>query len=672
MSKRRAPQAASPERGTGRRQRVDLALYRGLFEQAPMGMALSDGAGRLIDVNPALCSLFGRSREALLEQPASDLAPEHGEELDERIAQVARGSAGPCELETRIPQADGDSRSVRLRIHPPSDPGASQGAVLYVEDIEELRRAEEARVAAEARFQSFFEQAPLAMALQRPDGSTRAVNPGFVKLWNIDPDAVETILASYNIREDEQLDRLGLREAVDRAFRGEPSEGPLARFDPQSSPALEKAGSAAGEPRWIRTLMFPICDARGEVREMVLINEDFTERVSLEQQLRQSQKLDAIDRLAGGVAHEFNNVLTVVVCNLEVALASLPARTKAAECLSTALGASRRAGRLTGQLLAFARQAGVDPAQIGPREVLEDVTGLLAHALDPEIELQTDVAPDAWAIRGDPGAVTQLLMNLCINGRDALRSVGLQPAGGQRPCIRIDVANTSFSQQDIADVVGARPGEFVRITVSDNGPGIPPELRDRIFDPFFTTKGEGEGTGLGLSVVRGIAEQQDGWVDVVSQPDAGAHFTVYMPRSKGPARGTLPAMPTGEPVRGDETVLVVDDEAAVREAARQALEACGFHVLLSSSGIAAVDVLSEADGPIDLVVLDLRMSGGSGRDVLAWMHERRAESKVLVISGHGALADWQELQRLGARAFLPKPFGPADLARAVRTVLDED
>jgi signal transduction histidine kinase len=265
----------------------------------------------------------------------------------------------------------------------------------------------------------------------------------------------------------------------------------------------------------------PVPDERGEVAGRVHLLADITERRQLEEQLRQAQKMEAVGRLAGGVAHDFNNLLTAIIGNLALLLRETGGDDARREWLLATEQAAWRASELTRQLLGFSRQAPLrlQPLDLGP--CVRETLGLLRRAVDPRVEFEVRTAGDLWLVQADPGQMSQVVMNLCFNARDAM------PGGGR---LVVEAANVVLGAADAPAHPGGRPGEFVRLSVCDTGSGIPPEVRSRIFDPFFTTKEQGRGTGLGLAVVFGIVQQHQAWIECRSAPGEGTSFDVYLPR----------------------------------------------------------------------------------------------------------------------------------------------
>ncbi|MDB5313122.1 MAG: Blue-light-activated protein, partial [Gemmataceae bacterium] len=377
----------------------------------------------------------------------------------------------------------------------------------------------------------------------------------------------------------------------------------------------------------------------------------------LEEQFRQAQKMEAVGRLAAGVAHDFNNLLTIINGYSEIVLDTLPAADPNRDLLAEIRNAGERSAGLTRQLLAFSRQTVLESRVLDPNALVRDAEKLLRRLIGEDVALTAHLAPDAGRILADPGQLEQALVNLCVNARDAM------PEGGE---LTVRTRNEDVG----GDRPDARPGPYVVITVTDTGHGMDEATKARIFEPFFTTKGVGQGTGLGLAMVYGFVRQSGGFVAVESEPGRGTRFDVYLPRASAapkPGSGVVP----GPVPRGTETILLVEDEAAVRGLARHVLAGCGYTVLEAAHGREAVRVAEAHRGKVDLVVTDVVMPGGmGGRRVAEAVAAAHPEAKVLYVSGYTDDAVVRHGVTEAGTAFLQKPFTPAVLARKVREVLD--
>jgi nitrogen-specific signal transduction histidine kinase/ActR/RegA family two-component response regulator len=398
----------------------------------------------------------------------------------------------------------------------------------------------------------------------------------------------------------------------------------------------------------------------GRLAELVLVN-DVTERKQLEEQLRQSQKMEAVGQLAGGVAHDFNNLLTAITGYSELTLRWLPEDSAMRHNVLEIKKAGERAASLTRQLLAFSRRQVLQPVVLDINSLVTDVSKMLRRLVGEDIEFITLLRPEAGRINADPGQIEQVLMNLVVNARDAM------PRGGK---LIIETANVELDEAYADRHVAVNPGSYVMLAVSDTGTGMDEETRARIFEPFFTTKEEGKGTGLGLSTVYGIVKQSGGNVWVYSEVGRGTTFKIYLPRVAEDTQEQVPAVEREELLRGTETILLTEDEGLVRRLVREALETYGYTVLETTSGGEAISACEGYDGPIHLLVTDVIMPGMDGRELANELTRLRPEMRVLFMSGYTDDAIVHHGVLDADMPFLQKPFSPDDLARKVREVLD--
>jgi CheY-like chemotaxis protein len=379
----------------------------------------------------------------------------------------------------------------------------------------------------------------------------------------------------------------------------------------------------------------------------------------VEEQLRQSQKMEAIGSLAGGVAHDFNNLLTAINGYSELALMDKSNTHPDYEYLRDIRNSGERAAGLTRQLLAFSRKESVQARVQSLNTIVAEMQSMLRRLIEENVEIQTCLDPEAGPVNVDKGQVVQILMNLVVNARDAM------PQGGR---LLVDTRRVRLEKSARDLLLPAAPGAYVALSVKDTGTGMTPEIRAKIFEPFFTTKPVGKGTGLGLAVVYGVVKQLGGGIAVQSEPGEGSTFSIYFPEVR---EGTLSASESpgrGIPksYRGGETILVVEDEDRVRKFIKQALTAQGYRVLESRNGVEALKLLHEFEQPLDLVVTDM-----GGRELAAQVSSRRPFLPVLYTSGYSKEPRDSQEPPPPAEHFLPKPFGPRDLARKVREVLDQ-
>ena len=447
--------------------------------------------------------------------------------------------------------------------------------------------------------------------------------------------------------------------------------GPLLRGSAVSAHEHIRVVTAHGAIRWLVLRVRSERDTNGKVLGLCGTLYDITERkaegVRREEQLRASQKMEAIGRLAGGISHDFNNLLTVILSYAQLIEEAVGSNGAVSADVTELRRASERAGELTRQLLAYSRQQLLKPTNLDLDKAVADMATMLRRVIGEDIALTLVPGPRAATVRADAGQIEQVIVNLAVNARDAM------PGGGT-----LTIATTSAELDDsVGDLWGVRvvPGPYVVLSVTDTGQGMDKETQRRIFEPFFTTKDLGRGTGLGLATVYGIVKQSGGYIWAESAPDRGTTFRVYLPQIgpgtmdpvAAPRRFTLP--------RGTETILIVEDEYTVRALARRVLERAGYTVLDAGTAAQGFAVMSTYGSSIDLLLTDIIMPGATGRDLAQLVTTSNPTVKVLYMSGYddGELA--ARLEGLGGAlapdiALLEKPFTPEGLARRVREVLD--
>ena len=384
-----------------------------------------------------------------------------------------------------------------------------------------------------------------------------------------------------------------------------------------------------------------------------------SERDAMAEQLRLAQKMEAVGQLAGGVAHDFNNLLTAILGYSQLLAPQLRGDPEQFSAIEEIRKAGERAAGLTRQLLAFSRKQVLEPRVLDLNKVADQIQGMLSRLIGEDIQVVMNLDPALGCVRADAGQIEQVIVNLAVNARDAM------PRGGQ---ISLETANVELDESYAQTHVPVQPGSFVMLAVSDTGAGMDAATRQRIFEPFFTTKGKGEGTGLGLSTVYGIVKQSGGYIWVYSEPGRGTTFKIYLPRVDDPSEGPVVPSTAALPAGGNETILVVEDEEAVRKLACKTLEARGYRVLEAADGGEAVAIAGTQS--VDLLLTDMVLPGMGGGEIAARIRDIHPRAKVLYTSGYtDDVIVRRGLMERGA-AFLEKPFTPSILARRVREVLD--
>ncbi len=633
-----------------RRIRRSEGRYRLFLDAAPDAIVVTDRDDRVVLFNDAAERLVGSPAAAVLGEPVSKVIDLHRPGSPSGSQASTRGLGGsspPRELEAR--RSDGSRFWAESTI---ADLGLGQepGTTVIFRDVSARHAAEDALRTSQER---------LAFALQAGRMGTWEweLTSGRID-WS---DSMESIagIASGSFGGTYEAftelvhpdDRQAMRHAVEHAIASDGEYLVECRMGPPGA----QATPIVAQGRVVR-------DAFGKPVRMVGVALDVTARRELEGQLRHAQKMESVGRLAGGIAHDFNNLLTVITGHGDLLAQSLDEGDPRQADVAAINAAAARAATLTRQLLAYGRQSLMRPEPIDLNAVVSDIEPMIRRLIGEDVELRTSLEPGLGWVQADAGQLDQVILNLVVNARDALSSGGT---------IELATANVRLDETYAAEHAGARPGSFVMISVSDNGVGIDDATLGRIFEPYFTTKDRGRGTGLGLATVLGIVEQSGGHIDVSSKVGEGTTFRVYLPGQADPKAAAAPDHDaTGSHAGGHETVLLAEDEEAVRRLATMALERNGYQVIPAADGKAALVAAAAHDGPIDLLLTDVIMPGLNGRELATQFATIHPETRVLYMSGYAGEALSAQGVLDPSVAFLAKPFVPAELARKVRDVLD--
>jgi len=539
------------------------------------------------------------------------------------------------------------------------------GAVVAMRDITERKRAEQELEETRAILQAALDNSQAGIAIaEAPEGKLRYVNQaGLFMRGKPAEEVVQNIDLQHYVDSWQLLDLAGhplQREDV-----------PLARAILYGEMCTREfiIRRAANDDVVVWANAAPIHDASGKITAGIVVFLDITdqkkaeaERAALQTQLAQALKMESVGRLAGGVAHDFNNMLGVILGNAEMMMAQLAPTDPLAADLAEIKKAAQRSADLTRQLLAFARKQTVAPRVLDLNEIISGMLKMLQRLIGENIDLTWRPGAELWPVNIDPAQVDQILVNLCINARDAISGVGK---------LTITTANVQCDEAYCSGHAGVLPGEYLLLTVSDTGCGMTEETRSHLFEPFFTTKGVGEGTGLGLAMVYGVVKQNNGFIYVYSEPGQGATFRIYLPRCARPDAPSPEVLPVLPCPPGHETVLVVEDEPAILSLGQRVLALQGYQVLTASTPSEALQLADTHAGEIHLLLTDVIMPEMNGRDLAQRLRTRYPHLKRIFMSGytadiiahHGVLEDGVH--------FLQKPFTIAELARSVRAALDE-
>jgi len=522
------------------------------------------------------------------------------------------------------------------------------GTVCVCRDLSERKRAERAQAEAEAKYRTLVEQvnAITYIAEIGIDGQWYYVSPQVERILGYTPEewlALSKNWADY-IHPD---DRATVMAAEDASQKGEPFQ---AEF---------RVRRKDGREVWLNDTGVVVQGSNAHpLMEGIIV--DITERKQLETQLQQSQKMEAVGRLAGGIAHDFNNLLTIITGYTDLALSrpAVPLDLRAdIERIENAAG---RAAALVRQLLAFSRKQVLQPKLLDLNAIVVNMEKLLRRLVDDNIEMSTSVRDNLGKVKADPAQIEQVIMNLVVNARDAM------PQGGR---LLLETSNVNLDAAYAFEHASVKPGKYVMLAVSDTGTGMDSETVAHIFEPFYTTKEAGRGTGLGLSTVYGIVKQSGGYIWVYSEPGKGSTFKVYLPRVEEAQEAETAKPGPFSDQRGSETILLVEDEEAVRDLVKTILTGQGYHVIVARNPRHAEEVAEKYPGEIHLLLTDVVMPGTSGRELAVLITRRRPHVRVLYMSGYteNVVTSGGLLEE--GLAFLQKPFSPALLVQRIREVL---
>jgi signal transduction histidine kinase/CheY-like chemotaxis protein len=416
-------------------------------------------------------------------------------------------------------------------------------------------------------------------------------------------------------------------------------------------------GELTIEARW--TL---IRDTDGHPKSVLAINTDVTEKKKIEAQFMRAQRMESIGTLASGIAHDLNNILAPIMMSIDI-LKSDSDSPETKQILETIGVSAKRGADIVRQVLTFARGMEGERIEVQPKHLLNDLENIIKDTFPKDIRLQFSIPNDTWTILGDPTQVHQILLNLCVNARDAM------PNGGS---LTVGVQNSVLDDQYVAMNIQAKPGRYVNITVTDSGTGMPPAIVDKIFEPFFTTKELNKGTGLGLSTVMAIVKSHEGVINVYSEPGKGTAFNVYLPAMELSTEARKEQSDQASLPRGNgEMILVVDDEASILTITGQTLQAFGYQVLTATDGAHAVAVYAKHEKEISVVLTDMMMPVMDGLAMIHALMRMNPAVKVIAASGLNANGNVAKVSGAGVKHFLTKPYTAATLLKTMRAILDE-
>jgi two-component system cell cycle sensor histidine kinase/response regulator CckA len=629
--------------------------FRFAFENANTGVCLVDLEGNLIRVNSKMCEIFGYTREELERMTVNDIA--HPEDIDkspEFIQKTLQGEIDRGTFEKRYFHKKGHVVTCEVSS---SLVRNAEGSPLYfishIHDITERKKAEELLQKEREISLSILENAPYGVALIDKGGAYIYTNPEFTNITGYTLQDVPTGKDWFQKAFPDPKDRERMIEVwkedrskgnmINREFSINSKDGKINEIDIRST--FLRDGRAV-------IVLHDITEKRRAEEEMK----------SLQEQLRQSQKMEAIGRLAGGIAHDFNNLLTIIKGYSQLSLIELSEDNPLKRNIEHIHTATDRAADLVRQLLAFSRRQILEMKVLDLNTTLANLHNMLRRLIGEDIELTTVLAEDLGRVKTDLGWIEQAIMNLVVNARDAM------PSGGK---LTIETRNADLDEAYVGGHVGVKPGRYVMLSVSDTGVGMTPEVRERLFEPFFSTKEKDKGTGLGLSTVYGIVKQSGGDIWVYSEPGKGSTFKIYLPRVDEPLEQPREKVLGYELLRGSETILLVEDEEEVRKLAVRVLERQGYKVLAARDGDEALLICERHQDPIHLMLTDVVMPGMNGHELAERLEPLHPRMKVLYMSGytdnaivlHGVLVEGVN--------YIQKPFTVDALTKKVREVLEQ-
>ena len=595
-----------------------------------------DEQGRILAANPAFARKFGRVAAELLDRPVGeylhpDDAPVQAGVDDELIRPPHRAVR---ESRWLTPQG---WRWISWEEH--LLPGEPPVIRAVGHDITRQRMAEEQYY----KLSRAVEQSPIAMVITDAEGAVQYVNAKFIEVTGY---TLEMIIENnIQVLREIHADEASYAKFWETIRAGSEWRGEHVHYRPDGKKVFESVQVSR------------LLNSAGEITNLLCLREDITGRRELEDQLRQAQKMESIGTLAGGIAHDFNNMLAVINGYAEFAQMNPGNNEVLQKCVREIKGASQRATGLVRQILTFSRKAEVRFTAVDLNHLTRDLVALLGETFPRNLRFNFKPDGDLPPLLADQNQVQQIVLNLCVNARDAM------PSGGT-------LTLTTTRVDGAAVPADLKPGRsYACLTVSDTGTGMTPEVRARIFEPFYTTKPVNQGTGLGLAVVYGIVASHEGAIQVESQPAIGSSFRVYLPLAET-AVLTPALVRSGEFPAGTESILVTDDEPALRLLLGDALARAGYKITSAADGLEAIERLTSSDQHIDAVLLDLNMPGANGVQVYKVIKATRPGLKVLVVTGHLTVHSRAEFEQLGLKDFVMKPYTLEELGRRLREVLD--
>lgn len=630
-----------------------IALLGHMLDSAPAAITIHDTQGQFLFANRLSASMHGyESEEEFLQMNLHALDVTESEAvIEERFQKIAED--GEARFEVSHYHKDGST--FPLEVLAKFIEWEGKPAILSIAtDIAERKRAEEELVRSRNQLQKIFEILPIGLWFADKNGTLLRGNAMGVKIWGAEPHVPISEFGVFKAW------RLPSREKI------EAEEWALAKTIRNGVTIVDELleiESFDGKKKTILNYTAPVFDDKGDISGAIVVNLDLSDRQALEAQLRQSQKMESVGRLAGGVAHDFNNMLGVIIGNAELAMGTIGLQDPVRGFLKQVINAAERSAGITRQLLAFARKQDIAPTVMDLNETISGTLKMIQRLIGEDITLTWLPGKNLCPIEIDPSQVDQILANLCVNARDAIEGVGN---------LIVETSAVIFDKAYCAENNGFLPGEFIKLAVSDDGCGMEPQVLENVFEPFFSTKESGKGTGLGLATVYGIVKQNQGFIKVYSEPGQGTTFNIYLPAHKTKITQSPDISAANSvSVNGNEIILLVEDEPSILKLAHTALKELGYLVLATSSPGEAIRMARENKAVIHLLMTDVVMPEMNGRALAEQIMTIFPDIKLLFMSGYTAdVIACRGVLDEGVN-FIQKPFSIKDLAGKVRQVLDQ-
>ena len=621
-----------------------LRLAQFATDQGPDSLLWIDGDSRIVYANEASCTILGYTRDELLQMTVHDIDPDFTREMMIKHIEDMK-KYKKMTFESRHMTKDGHIFPVEVSTNYIDYKGRFIGCA-FDRDITERKRAEKVLRESLEQFRALAENS--FDTIMRFDLQLRHlyVNPMAERQTGIPRDDFIGKTHRELGFDDEIVDLLEntLQKVIETGHQ-------------------QRAEFKLPTNYWIDWLCIPEFDSEGQVRAIITSARDITERKTFEAQMRQAQKMESVGRLAGGVAHDFNNLIGVILGYTELAIQETSPDKPIYKNLQEINTAAERSANLTRQLLAFARKQTISPQAINPNETVESLLSMLRRLIGEDIELSWKPCENPWLIMFDPTQIDQILVNLCVNSRDAITGTGK---------ITIETQNVTLDESYCANQPDLVPGQYLRLSISDNGCGMEKETLDKLFEPFFTTKGLSKGTGLGMATVYGIVKQNNCLINVYSEPDHGTTFNIYIPKHFGKTSRKQAKKTIMTDLKGNETVLLVEDETAILKLISSMLKHLGYNVMAVLTPGEAIHLSESHIGEIQMLITDVIMPEMNGRELVEKISIHQPHIKWLYMSGYTANVISHHGVLDPNVNFIQKPFSMKDLAVMVRSVLNDE